>query len=266
MRPVTRCERLSLVETCAVSAQRRSAAEGMQALALALTVVSNLLGIATVPYFLRAVLASTPGGSVVKLDANDLATKLVYTVLIPSFVGQAARRTSSRILSFVGSHRTGLSLFSHSNLVCIVWQTLSAASAVLLRQRASDVLAVLAAAAGIHLFLLLAMHLLCTYALRMPPRERVAVVIMSAQKSAPVAVAVITYISHRPEQQGLLAIPSLLGQVTQILVGSALARMLARQVRSYEEALENEADEAAGAEMVEGRAGAGTRRSVQAVA
>jgi hypothetical protein len=45
-----------------------------------------------------------------------------------------------------------------------------------------------------------------------------------------------------------------------------LARTLARQVRSYEEALENEADEAAGAEVVEGQAGAGTRRSVQTAA
>ena len=243
--------------TLGVGVALTAAARGNQALALALTVSTNLLGIASVPYFLRAVLASMPGGSSVQLDASDLATKLVYTVLLPSLAGQAARRASARVARWVTAHRTLLSLFSHSNLVCIVWLTLSAASGVLLHQRAGDVFAVLAAAAGMHLALLLAMHVLCARVLRLPPRERVAVVIMSAQKSAPVAVAVITYITSSAEQQGLLAIPALLGQVTQILLGSALARTLARQVRSYEAALESEAD--APAE----RAAGGGRRSVQ---
>ena len=228
--------------TLGVGVALTAAAKGNQALALALTVVTNLLGILTVPYLLRAVMTGSPAASAIRIDPADLAIKLVFTVLVPTAVGAAARRASPRLAAWVGAHRTALSLFSHCNIICIVWQTLSAASAVLLRQRPADVFAVIAAAAGLHLAMLAAMHAIVAHGLRLAPRERVAVVIMSAQKSAPVAVTVITYITRSAAQQGLLAIPALVGQLTQIFIGSALARALAKQVQLHEEA------QAAGAE------------------
>ena len=245
--------------TLGVGVALTSAAKGNQALALALTVVTNLLGIATVPYLLRAVLSGTPSAAVVSVDPADLAIKLVFTVLVPTAVGVGARRASPRLAAWVAAHRTALSLFSHCNLVCIVWQTLSAASATLLRQRPGDVFIVIAAAAVLHLLMLAAMHVVVAYGLRLQPRERVAVVIMSAQKSAPVAVTVITYVTRSAVQQGLLAIPALVGQLTQIFIGSALARALAKQVQLHEAAERAQpgpADEAARA----AEAGAATRR------
>jgi solute carrier family 10 (sodium/bile acid cotransporter), member 7 len=67
----------------------------------------------------------------------------------------------------------------------------------------------------------------CIYLLRLQPPEAVAVMIMSSQKSGAVAVTVISYITHDTSQQGLLAIPCLIGQVTQVMVGSLVARQLA---------------------------------------
>jgi sodium/bile acid cotransporter 7 len=221
--------------TLGVGVALTGAAKGNQALALALTVVTNLLGIATVPYLLRAVLEGTPTAAVVRIDPADLAIKLVFTVLVPTAVGQLAKSSSQRLAAWVAAHKTGLSLFSHCNLICIVWQTLSAASAVLLDQRPGDVLVVIAIAAALHLIMLAAMHVVVAYGLRLSSRERVAVVIMSAQKSAPVAVTVITYITRSAVQQGLLAIPALVGQLTQIFIGSALARTLAKQVQLEDE-------------------------------
>lgn len=248
--------------TLGVGVALTAAAKGNQALALALTVSTNLLGIATVPYLLRAVLSGTPSAAVVSVDPADLAIKLVFTVLVPTAVGVAARRASSRLTAWVAAHRTALSLFSHCNLVCIVWQTLSAASATLLRQRPGDVFIVIAIASALHLLMLAAMHVVVTYGLRLPPRERVAVVIMSAQKSAPVAVTVITYITRSGVQQGLLAIPALVGQLTQIFIGSALARNLAKQVQLAEEMQPGApAEEEQGAEA---EAGTATRRTREA--
>ena len=221
--------------TLGVGVALTAAAKGNQALALALTVITNLLGIATVPYLLRAVLTGTPSAAVISVDPADLAIKLVFTVLVPTAVGVVARRSSTRLATWVSAHRTALSLFSHCNLVCIVWQTLSAASATLLQQRPGDVFIVIAIASALHLLMLAAMHVVVAYGLRLHPRERVAVVIMSAQKSAPVAVTVITYITRSGTQQGLLAIPALVGQLTQIFIGSALARNLAKQVQLAEE-------------------------------
>ncbi len=57
--------------------------------------------------------------------------------------------------------------------------------------------------------------------------------IMASQKSAPVAVTVISYIASEPATQGLLAIPCVVGQISQIFVGSAIARYFAVQVEQY---------------------------------
>jgi sodium/bile acid cotransporter 7 len=121
--------------TLGVGVALTAAAKGNQALALALTVSTNLLGIATVPYLLQAVLAGSSEAALVRIDPADLAIKLLFTVLVPTAAGVAAKRASPRLEAWVKAHRTGLSLFSHCNLVCIVWQTLSAASATLLLQR-----------------------------------------------------------------------------------------------------------------------------------
>ena len=76
------------------------------------------------------------------------------------------------------------------------------------------------------------MYLFTRYVIVLPVKDRVAVVIMGAQKSAPVAVTVNSYITPNVAQQGLFAIPALIGQLTQIFVGSALSRYFAREVHS----------------------------------
>ena len=56
----------------------------------------------------------------------------------------------------------------------------------------------------------------CRLAFRMPPPENIATSIMASQKSGPVAVAVIGYMTNDVAQQGLLAIPAVLGQLVQV--------------------------------------------------
>lgn len=49
---------------------------------------------------------------------------------------------------------------------------------------------------------------------------------MASQKSAPVAVTVIAYLVKSTQQQGLLALPAVVGQLAQIFIGSGLAAWL----------------------------------------
>ncbi|KAF6235189.1 SBF-like CPA transporter family-domain-containing protein [Scenedesmus sp. NREL 46B-D3] len=176
--------------TLGVGVALTAACKGNQALALLLTVATNLLGIVTVPYELRLVL-STGGVSTVSVEPGSLVVKLLLTVLAPSVMGKLARDLSKPVQRFVTRHKIPLSLFSTLNLACIVWQTLSGARQTLLQQP-----------------------------------EAAAVLIMSSQKSAPVAVTVITYLTPSLTQQGLMAIPCILGQLAQIFIGSALAKWL----------------------------------------
>jgi SBF-like CPA transporter family (DUF4137) len=71
------------------------------------------------------------------------------------------------------------------------------------------------------------------YLLKYDPYESVALVILSSQKSAPVAMTVISYITHITTQQGLLAIPSIIGQLAQIFIGSALAPFIEKGVKAF---------------------------------
>ena len=58
----------------------------------------------------------------------------------------------------------------------------------------------------------------------LPLVDGIAVLIMSSQKSAPVAVTVISYLTADIIQQGLFAIPAIVGQIAQIFIGAALTK------------------------------------------
>ena len=206
-------------------------AKGNQVLSLLLTIVTNLLGVLTVPYLLHAFLE---GGDVVKIKPGNLAFKLVLTVLVPTIIGMTLRASSKHIRAFVIKHKTALSLFSTTNLIMIVWQTLSGARHILLRQSPGHILLVTLIAIAMHVFYLILNWLVVKILPNIGIREKISVVIMVSQKSSPVAITVISYITDNLAQQGLFAIPCLIGQISQIFIGSLLARRLASMVDASE--------------------------------
>lgn len=210
--------------TLGVGVALTAASKGNQALALFLTVATNLLGIVTVPYELQLVLR---GSSVVSVDPGSLVLKLILTVLVPTVIGKVARSMSERVRTFVTNHKVGLSIFSHTNLACIIWQTLSGAQKILVAQKFTNILLIILAGILMH-FLYLVFNGVAVKVLKLPVKEAIAVLIMSSQKSAPVAVTVISYITTDIAQQGLFAIPAIAGQLTQIFIGSALAKYLGK--------------------------------------
>lgn len=92
------------------------------------------------------------------------------------------------------------------------------------------------------------MHIICLFfnwvmvvlVLRLPPPEAVPTILMSSQKSAPVAVTVISYLTPSLSQQGLLAIPCVMGQLLQVFLDSLLANRMGRWVDAYEKKKEEE--------------------------
>jgi sodium/bile acid cotransporter 7 len=204
------------------------ASKGNEALALLLTVSTNLVGIFTVPALLQAILATS---GALRFNTATLVAKLCVTILVPSVLGAAVRRLSAVAAAWVKAHRTFLSLFSTCNLVCVIWQTLSTAAPILLKQDVGDIMTMVAASAIYHVVLLVAMYALTFYVIPLPVRDRVAVVIMSAQKSAPVAVTVISYITTDTSRQGLMATPGFIGQLAQIFIGAAVTKTFANVIK-----------------------------------
>ncbi|KAG2501575.1 hypothetical protein HYH03_000080 [Edaphochlamys debaryana] len=235
--------------TLGVGVALTAACRGNEALALLLTVATNAAAVFTMPGELQLLLGA--GGGAVNVNVYDLLTKLAATVLVPFGIGKAAREYLPAALAFAKANRTPLSLLSTACLAFVVWQTLSSARDLLLQQQPLPLLAMVGAALGMHLLYLGGNYLVVRHLIKPPLREAIAVGIMASQKSAPVAVTVISYLSSNPAQQGLLALPAVVGQMGQIFIGAALARQLAAVV-ARQEAAEAAAKSAGGAAAGQG--------------
>ena len=80
-----------------------------------------------------------------------------------------------------------------------------------------------------------AVWLLCHPAIDLPLEDAIAALIMASQKSAPVAVTVISYLTPDAVKQGLFSIPSIVGQIAQIFIGTALAKYLSSLVEKQQQ-------------------------------
>ena len=206
-------------------------AKGDQLLSLFLTVVSNLLGIVTVPFFLGIYLS---GSSAIHVDPVKLASKMSITVLAPTVLGMITRKMVAAVPAFTKKYRTQLSMMSTFNLVMIVWMALSSARNVLLVQNVGELFYVLAVAIAMHLLYLAGNAVMVSKRLlNLPPEQAISVIIMASQKSSPVALAVITGLgTATPDQKGLFVLPCIIGQLTQIFIGSILARQLRKWIEA----------------------------------
>jgi sodium/bile acid cotransporter 7 len=204
-------------------------AKGNEAIALLLTIVSNVLGVFTMPLWLAALLADSGLG---QIDIPDLLLKLSITTLVPSLLGKALRDCNKRAEAFAKRYRTELSMLSTANLAFVVWQTLSGARDTLFQQPIGSVLGATGLVMAVHLVLLAINYVVVRKIFKAQLVEAVAVIIMASQKSAPVAVTVVSYITYDAQLQGILAIPAITGQLFQIFFGAMIAGPIARAVDS----------------------------------
>jgi len=208
--------------------------KGDQLLALLLTVLSNLLGILSVPYLLELYLSGTSAN----ISPGDLALKLVFEVLLPSIVGIVARQRSTTVADFMVKYKVEMGLFSNFNLICIVWMALSSSRATIVRQNGPEVICVLVTVIVQHCIYLTYNYSVLRY-LKVPLKQLIALTIMASQKSSPVALAVIININS--SNRGLLTIPCILGQLSQIFIGSIISTKFKIMVEAKEsEAAESE--------------------------
>ena len=215
--------------TLGVGAALVRQSKGNDALALLLLIGTNLIAVFTLPLWLKALLGS--GGSyVLSFSLGQMFWQLIVTVFVPAVLGKALRELIPAVARFATKYKEPLSMFSVANLAFIVWQTLSAAQHLLVEQQFVNILYIIIAAIVQHLIYLAFNTVVVKYVFKMPIEEGVAVVIMGSQKSAPVAVTAITYITDVVATQGLLSVPCIVGQLVQIFMGAAFAPQVAKYV------------------------------------
>lgn len=197
---------------------------GNAALALLLTVGSNLLGILTVPFAIKFVLDSEDDFN---FDAVSLLLKLAITILAPLLAGKSLRHAAKSCEAFATRNKQKFSVLNSTCLIVIVWQTLSKAQPKVIDQQAGDLLVLVAAGIIIHL-IYLGFNYGCINLLRMEPEEKVAVLVCASQKTLPIAVTVINFLPEPYDgYHGLLVVPCVVSHLMQILIDSVLVSVWA---------------------------------------
>ena len=199
---------------------------GNAAVALLLVVATSVLGVFTIPTILGFILGSG-AGAVATFDPAALFRSLVSTVLIPLLIGIALQASVPGLPAWRTRNRKLLSYASTFCLCMVPWMQLSLASRSNLPLTPAAVATAAAAGAGLHL-VLLGFNTLVVRSLRFSTNPsddtaiRKAVILVTSEKTLPVAVAVLGSMTSIGAAVGLAVVPCVLAHMIQIAIDSAM--------------------------------------------
>ncbi|KAA8534547.1 hypothetical protein F0562_032064 [Nyssa sinensis] len=217
-------------------------AGGNSALALAMTVISNLLGILIVPFSISKFLAAGVGVSV---PTEQLFRSLVLTLLVPLILGKVFRESFKGLADFADQNRKLLSVMSAVFLSMVPWIQVSRSRALLLMVKPAVFLVAVGMGVLLHL-MLLAFNVLAIQSLSAVSGGRKsifaknqnvsALVFVASQKTLPVMVAVVDQLGGAFGESGLLVLPCVAAHLNQIILDSFLVSFWLPKEHSFDNA------------------------------
>jgi hypothetical protein len=222
------------------------AARGDAPLAVALTVLTNVIGVCTAPFWAAVIL-----GAVVPVDVASLFARLTYTVLAPLAAGWALRTCVRGAPALAARHKLPLRMAQAFLLSLGQWSLMGQNAGTLSRLPGAQLALLCTAVLVAHAALLAA----CAAAAAALPsalapggrKQRTAIAIMSAQKTIILMSAIVVALPQDAGvAPGLLMLPAVLGHLTQTVFDSVLATLWGRRALRWEAAEEAEAAAAAG--------------------
>jgi sodium/bile acid cotransporter 7 len=205
---------------------------GNAALALLLLIATNVLGVFTLPYAIQTVFGYAGAASV---DPLPLVHSLAHTMLAPLFVGIAVRAVIPGMWRLLDAARPVSRLLQQACLVATPWMSISVYADQLGEMDASALVAAVAAAAALHIILLL-FNTVVASVLRLggslprpAARVRRPVILATSQKTLPVCVAVLDQLGGALGAPGLVVLPCVAYHLLQILIDSALVAFWLKQ-------------------------------------
>ncbi|KMZ66071.1 putative Bile acid:sodium symporter [Zostera marina] len=205
-------------------------ARGNTALALAMTVLSNLLGILFVPFSLSSFIGH---GSGVTIPTKQLFQNLTFTLLIPLIIGKVLRDSFRNIAQYVDGNKRRFSMVSAILLSLVPWMQMSRSRSLLLTTKLSSFLIAMILGMFLHL-VLLAFNTFAVQSLSVmhgdsgknsvfAKKENArAVIIVTSQKTLPVTVVVVEQLGGALGESGLLVLPCIAAHIIQIIIDSFL--------------------------------------------
>ncbi|KAG9152292.1 hypothetical protein Leryth_024302 [Lithospermum erythrorhizon] len=203
-------------------------AGGNSSLALAMTVISSLLGILIVPFSISKFIA---GGVGVSVPAKQLFRNLILSLLVPLILGKVLRESFKGLTLVADQNRKLLSIISAILLSLVPWIQVSKSRSLLLSVQPPIFLVAVAMGALLHV-LLLAFNALAIQILSamtggkksaFAQKDNVtALLLVASQKTLPVMVAVVDQLGGSFGEPGLLVLPCVAAHLNQIIIDSFL--------------------------------------------
>jgi sodium/bile acid cotransporter 7 len=214
-------------------------AKGSVPVALFMTVLSNSLGVFTVPIMLQVMLATTVD---IKLNPIPMLLKLILTILMPALVGMVVKKNAT-VAAFLKSQKEPLGLSAHVALATIPFMKVGSSRDFIIALDAGSLIGVVATAICLHVFFLCAINASLTpFSKSFPLEMRKAVVILGSQKTLPVSMAVLAYLPEELGEKGTIAVPCILGHLSQLLIDSYVATKWG-EIEELKEAEGNDAEQ-----------------------
>ena len=197
---------------------------GNAALALLLTVSTNLLGIVTVPFMLQVILSSSAAN--VEIDAKNLLVKLCITILAPLVLGKVVRDLVRPVEAAMKVHKKKMSMLNNGCLATVVWLTISRSAAAIVSQSAGSIFSILGAGVALHVVYLVFNGTMLWLLRKVPLArlnwpEHMAVWLCTSEKTLPIAITVLSFLPEdKVGRHGLVAIPCIVSHLAQIFMDS----------------------------------------------
>lgn len=198
------------------------------ALALSLTVASNLLGIVTVPFMLSKFVAQGVGASV---PAGQLLKSLTLMLLVPLLLGKGIRNSFNGVSKFVDERREQFSMINSIFLGLVPWMQVSGSRTLLLTVSPMTFISAIGIGMCLHL-IFLSLNTVIMHGLSLifggkrstfgKENNARAIIIVASQKTLPVMVAIVGQLGGILGEAGLLVIPCVAAHINQIIIDSFL--------------------------------------------
>lgn len=215
------------------------AVRGNVAVALLLTVASNLLGVFTMPLMLPALLGDSLRGA--GLEALPLLERLTCCVLLPTAVGASLRALVPGAAAFVDARHKPLARLSAVLLALVPWTQVSKTVAQGVLVAPGSLALALVAGISVHLVFLALNTAACSLlnlggaasSSEAALGVRRAVILTASSKTLPVAVAVFS--SLAPALGGMVGValvPAMAAHLSQIMIDSGIASWWLSEARN----------------------------------
>lgn len=200
-----------------------------KALALSLTVLSNIFGIFTMPFVVSKLVALGIG---ISIPTGVLMKSLVKALLVPLLLGKVLRDHAHGVKDFVDKRQMQCSMLSALCLSIVPWIQASRARESLLQLRVLTLALAVTLGMFMHL-ILLGWHVLGMLILNHMTKQKEsqrrptawAVILTASQKTLPIAVVIIGRIGNLLGEPGLLLLPCVAAHITQIIIDSFLVKI-----------------------------------------